>query len=386
MRLTLFFTSGISLQTWYQQGMIDREIALYQRLQQKGIDITFITYGNKSDRDLAHLIPNIKILCNSWNLPQSKYQRWLHLIHASWLLKTDIIKTNQTNGADIALKTAKFWRKPLIARCGYMWSEFTATQKGQDSPEYQRVNNIETEVFNSAKKVIVTTPMMAEDIKQRIPRASPHTVIIPNYVESDRFCPQDNINIAIGYGEATSPSLAIKPDFDLVFVGRIAPQKNITALLEAIVPLDVSLLVIGNGQLKESLQQKFAHLGDRICWQGNISNRELPNYLHRGKVFILPSHYEGHPKALIEAMSCGLSIIAGNSPGIKEIITHGKNGWLCNTDAESIRNGIQELLAQPQLRAKLGRNAHQYAKDNYALDNIVNTELQLLQQVLAAKK
>lgn len=370
MRLTLFFTRGISLQTWYQKGMIDREIALYQRLQQKGIDITFITYGNRSDRDLAHLIPNIKILCNSWGLSQWRYQRWLHLIHAPWLAKTDIIKTNQTNGADIAYKAAKLWRKPLIARCGYMWSEFTATQKGQDSPEYQNVHNIETEVFNAAKKVIVTTPMMAEDIKQRIPRAYPHTVIIPNYVESDRFYPQDNI----------------KPDFDLIFVGRIAPQKNITALLEAIAPLDVSLLVIGNGQLKESLQQKFAYLGDRVHWKGNVSNRELPNYLHRGRVFILPSHYEGHPKALIEAMSCGLPIIAANSPGIKEIITHGENGWLCNTDAESIRNGIKELLAQPQLRAKLGRNAHKYATDNYALDKIVDTELKLLQQVLAAKK
>lgn len=366
MRLTLFFTRGVSLQTWYQQGMIDREIAIYQRLQQKGVEITFITYGNRRDRDLSSLIPNIKILCNQWNLPQSKYQRWLHLIHAPWLVKTDIIKTNQTNGADIALKAAKFWRKPLIARCGYMWSEFVGTQKGQDSSEYHRVHNIETEVFHAAKKVIVTTPMMAEDIKHRIPDAFPHTIIIPNYVESDRFCPLKDI----------------KPDFDLVFVGRIAPQKNITALLEAIAPLNVSLLVIGNGELKESLQQKFAQLGDRVHWQGNVSNGELPNYLHRGRIFILPSHYEGHPKALIEAMSCGLPIIAGSSPGIKEIITHGENGWLCNTDAESIRHAIKELLAQSQLQAKLGDNARQYALDNYALDKIVHTELQLLQQVL----
>lgn len=366
MRLTLFFTRGVSLQIWVQRGMFEREIAIYQRLRQEGIEVGFVTYGDRRDLDLTSRMPGIKILCNRWHLPLSRYQRWLHLLHAPWLWRSDMIKTNQTPGADIALHTARFWRKPLIARCGYMWSEFVANKQGADAQATHHAQAIESQVFSAAQQVIVTTPMMADDIKHRIPAAASRTVVIPNYVETDRFLPLNHAEY----------------DFDLIFIGRLVLQKNVSSLLEAIAPLKARLIIIGSGELQEPLKQKFAHLSDRICWQGNVSNAELPSYLNRACLFILPSYYEGHPKVLIEAMSCGMPVIGAKSPGIQELIQHGENGWLCNTDPESIRTAVEHLLAQPDLRTKLGRNARQFVLENFALDEIVYKERALYKKLL----
>ena len=60
-------------------------------------------------------------------------------------------------------------------------------------------------------------------------------------------------------------------------------------------------------------------------------------------VFILPSYYEGHPKVLLEAMSCGLPCIGTNVRGIREDVEHMKTGYLCETDHNSIADGLFEL-------------------------------------------
>ena len=104
--------------------------------------------------------------------------------------------------------------------------------------------------------------------------------------------------------------------------------------------------------------------------------------MNRSRIFILPSHYEGQPKTLIEAMSCGMPVIGADSPGIREIIDHGINGLLCGTDSESIRTSIQELLDKPDLCETLGNNARQYVLEHFSLDRVFEIEYQLYQEVL----
>jgi rhamnosyl/mannosyltransferase len=63
---------------------------------------------------------------------------------------------------------------------------------------------------------------------------------------------------------------------------------------------------------------------------------------------------------------------------------HGETGWLCGTDAESLRAGIEAVLENPGLAARLGRNARHYVMDHYALDRIVELELSLYREILGA--
>ena len=96
-RLVLFFTRGVSLHTWDKIGMFEREVALYRQLQEYGVQVSFVTYGDAKDLSYANQIPGIRILCNRWRLPTRYYERWVTILHARHLLRADVYKTNLSN-------------------------------------------------------------------------------------------------------------------------------------------------------------------------------------------------------------------------------------------------------------------------------------------------
>lgn len=362
--LVLFFTRGVSLRTWAMMGMLDREVAIYRRLMEHDFQVSFITYGDSSDLKYQEKLAGIRVLCNEEALSPEKYEAELLALHAKALEDCHVIKTNQSNGAEFALDAALMFKKPLVARCGYMWSFNWQREFGYDSPEASHARAVEEKVFSQADKVVVTTEAMRQDIIHRIPRASDRITIIPNYVDTDLFRPYE------GRREPNS----------LIFVGRIAPEKNLEALLEAVSQLPVSLTLIGEGRLRPGLQHRFSDLDGHVTWEGNIPNSQLPEFFNRSEIFILPSLYEGHPKTLIEAMACGLPSIGASSPGIREIIRHLENGYACGTDAQAIRRAIQDLTEDPDLRSLLGRKARELVLEDYSLTRILELETALLQE------
>jgi len=363
--LVLFFTRGVSLRTWHMVGMLDREVAVYRRLLTQGFDVSFVTYGGPGDLEFADRLDGIRILCNDRDLPFGAYEESMLEIHADSLSSARVIKTNQTYGADAAQRAAERFSAGLVARCGYMWSHNAAREYGSDSPKAIQARSTEERVFKAADRVVVTTEVMRSDIAQRIPDAAAKTVVIPNYVDTSTFRPKPG-------GEELNT---------IVFVGRIAPEKNLAALLEAIEPLPVRLILIGEGKLRSELQSCYARLGDRVVWERNVPNSALPEYLNRATAFVLPSFYEGHPKSLAEAMACGVPVVGADSTGIREMIRHGETGLLSGTDASSIRGALKELIADAPLSQRLGKNARAYIEENYSLDRIAEQETSLLREV-----
>ena len=352
----------MSLRAWNDTGMFEREVALYRRLVACGVSVGIITYGGREDIGYGERLPGIQILCNRWGLGFGLYEKCLPFLHAAWLRRCHVIKTNQTNGALAALRASRLWRKPLVARCGYMWSEFRAREEGDDSQAAKSALADETRIFDAAQQIIVTTSAMADDIAKRIKEGSAKTAVIPNYVDT----------------ELMRPLPAGRRDVDLVFVGRMALQKNIEVLLDVMGSLGLTGILIGDGPLRELVRQRCGESGSRLQWFSRIPHNQLPELLARGRLFILPSHYEGHPKALIEAMACGMPVIGADSPGIREVLDHGQTGWLCGTDAGSIRDAVRHLLENPDLCQRLGENARKRAVQKYSLDRIVSAELELL--------
>jgi glycosyltransferase involved in cell wall biosynthesis len=80
-------------------------------------------------------------------------------------------------------------------------------------------------------------------------------------------------------------------------------------------------------------------------------------------------------------MACGVPVLGADSPGIREQIVHGETGWLCGTDPESIRSGIQCLLRDEQLRTRLAKNGRAFIEQNYSLERVAESEYNLLQEV-----
>lgn len=361
-RLVLFFTEGVSLQTWDSVGMFDREVALYKALQAEGVHTTFLTYGGDREQEFKSRLPGFQIMSNSWNLSRGLYKQLVQTFPP----KGDIYKSNQISGADVALRAARRANARFIARCGYLLSEIQVNKFGASSPEAQQARKLEAEVFGGADRVVVTTKAMLDSASKQYGIDMKKGRVIPNYVEIDRFRPKTTSH----YGTTR-----------IGFVGRLAMEKNLPALLQAVATLDVELLLVGHGPLRVELERMAAPETAKITFVGSLPNLKLPSFLNSCDLFILPSLYEGHPKVLLEAMACGLPVIGTRVPGIQELIHDGETGLLCETDAESIQAAVQRTLADPDLRRRLGINARKYAEENFSLQRILGLELTLLAEL-----
>jgi glycosyltransferase involved in cell wall biosynthesis len=372
-RLTLFFTRDVSLQTWDAGGMFDREVALYRCLQEKGIQITFVTFGGRRDLELARRLPGIRVICNRWGWPRSLYILWI-TSSLPWLSgKPQIIKSNQFSGGEIALNAARHLGAKLIVRGGYIFSLNAARQNGENSLEAVVARSVEDLILPCADRVVVTTPAMVDFVRERYKLAATSVVLIPNYALTDVFKP------------IVSKKLILKKP-RLCFIGRLEKEKNLNALLEALRGLDLELDIVGSGSLQKQLENFAGENGVHVNFLGNISHSKLPDVISAADVYIQPSLYEGHPKTIIEAMSCGAVVIAGDSPGIRELISHRQTGFLCPITPEGIHSAILEVLSDPGLCRRIGESARQYAVDNFSLDRVVEMEFNLYQELISNNK
>lgn len=370
MRIAIFFTKNMSLNAWSKIGSLSRELSLYQNLERMGASFTLFTYGGKEDLLFQNNFSSFKICCNKWNLPKVFYELFLPVLHRDSLSACNIIKTNQTNGAQIALRASKIYRKPLIARCGYLWSKNIALQSdGYNSRLLKKVLSIEQKVFTQADRIIVTTSEIKEAIINRFGSLGGKISIVPNGVDTSLFKPNRT---------------EVNKNFTnvLCFVGRLAPEKNLESLIKAVEDVNAELHIIGKGPSASTLKQ-LAIDNPRIKFHGAVANEDLPKFFGHSDIFVFPSLYEGHPKALIEAMASGLPIIASNVLGIKEVIEHEKTGYLCNPDTLSIRTAILSVIENHRLRENLGANARQYAIEKFDINTTAKKEYSIYTELMA---
>ncbi len=366
MKLVLFLSRATPLSRWAKLGVFERETAVYRHLSQQVDGLSIITSGGEEELAFQDQLPGIQILYNRWGLSPNVYSLLAPILHRHALREATIYKTNQLDGAWTAVLAAKLHRKPVIVRAGYLWGNNFTRQQG-DGRKTALIRRLERFSFTQADCVVVTTAAMAEYIKI-YGISDEKTAIIPNYVDTTLFCPLPSIEKVKG---------------QICFVGRLTAVKNLDLLIKAIAPLKgVSLVLIGEGEQRAALEELAKHLDVNVRVLGRLENRQLPAEINQAEIFILPSKFEGHPKALIEAMGCGTAVIGTDVEGINTIINHNETGLLCQPTVEDMRNVIQHLLEDFALGAKLGQNAHQFTLQHYALDNIVRRELELYQAVI----
>jgi len=362
----LFFTAGVSLKTWHDIGMIDREVSIYNKLSKYFKHIYFFTYGDEEDlRFKPYLADNISIIPKKHVSNNILYSFMLPLIHRDILKHIDVVKTNQMWGSWSAVLAKLLYRNKLVVRTGYMLS-INALRSNAKSEIKWILRIVESIAYKFADGVITSSQTNFEYVEKNYRPSGLH-VVIPNYVETDIFKPME------------TP----KKENSICFVGRLSQEKNLYALVEALEGLcPTSLDIIGSGPLLRGLKDFIEHNNINVNFLGNVPNHKLPEILNQHEVFILPSLYENMPKTLLEAMACGMPVIGTNVKGINEVIEHGKNGILCSTDPASIREAIMTLMKDEELRKKLGKNARRTIVRNYGLDKLVRKELELLERVI----
>jgi glycosyltransferase involved in cell wall biosynthesis len=159
----------------------------------------------------------------------------------------------------------------------------------------------------------------------------------------------------------------------VVFVGRIETNKGVQLLVDAGCRLgksfpDLQILLLGrrNQKIVRELTEKVAAAGypNMIALPGQIGQEQLPDFLSRAHVFAAPSDYEGGPGFVyLEAMACGLPVVACNGSGAAEVIQHGVTGYLIPPrDVDLLHDVLARLLADASLRSDIGQRARNFVE------------------------
>jgi glycosyltransferase involved in cell wall biosynthesis len=150
----------------------------------------------------------------------------------------------------------------------------------------------------------------------------------------------------------------------VAFAGRCSEAKGVFDLLEAASALrarhpQLCLELAGDGDL--AAVQRRAHelgIGDKVSLLGWIGGRRKENLFARASIFVLPSHAEGMPVSLLEAMAAGCAVIVSAVGGVPDVIVDGFNGLLVPAgDTRALGEAIERLIADPALAAQMGRAA-----------------------------
>lgn len=149
-------------------------------------------------------------------------------------------------------------------------------------------------------------------------------------------------------------------DIVLLYVGRLAPEKNLGALLQVFRQLrrsglPVKLWLVGDGPLRKALQREA---GDGVAFTGFRHGQDLAERYAAADLFVFPSLTETFGNVLQEAMASGLAVAAFRAPGPADIVVHGVTGLLADAGSpEALAQACTDLVTDRSLRARLGRAA-----------------------------
>ncbi len=166
--------------------------------------------------------------------------------------------------------------------------------------------------YPRADHVIAVSQGVAQDLRRNFGVKQSRLSVIANPVDHDR----------IASLSAVPPALSLQGDL-IVAAGRLVPNKNFGMLIEAFARADLPacLVILGEGPLRGALLAQIEQMGlrDRILLPGFLDNPFA--VLKRAALFALPSNAEGFPNGMVEAMACGLPVVAANCPsGPSEIL------------------------------------------------------------------
>lgn len=160
----------------------------------------------------------------------------------------------------------------------------------------------------------------------------------------------------------------------IAFVGSLIERKGLPVLFQALSlmdGLDWRLLVAGDGEERDRYRRLALDLGigDRARFLGNLPEVEVEAVLRAADVLALPSFMEAMPYVILEAMACGLPVVASNIYGINEMAVDGETACLVPPgDAERLCAGLRDLLTDARLRRRLGENARSRFEKLFTLD------------------
>jgi len=222
-------------------------------------------------------------------------------------------------------------------------------------------------IYRRVQYLIVQSPTIRDDLHAQLRLAG-------RVALSDEL--QNKVRV-VPNGVGVSPDVR-SDGTKVVYVGRLIRNKGVADLIRAMRQLpDAQLLVVGDGPDRgrlESLAQ-----GMSVTFVGQVMPSAVINYLRQARVLVLPSHLgDGLPNVILEAMACGVPVVATRTAGIPDVVRHGETGFLFDPgDIRQMAAYVDRLLTCDGLWKNLGEHSMEVVQ-SYAWDVVVPQIEQLL--------
>src|SRR6202011_764923 len=191
--------------------------------------------------------------------------------------------------------------------------------------------------IESADAVVAVSGAMGDDIRRAYPEVDPARIhVIHNGIDPDEYRPDPGTGVLDRYGiDPTRPAV--------MFVGRITRQKGVIHLLDAarLLDADAQLILCAGApdtpeigaEIRERVAELQRHRGGVFWIEEMLPRAEVVQLLSHATVFACPSIYEPFGLINLEAMACGLPVVATATGGIPEIVVDGETGYLVPFEA-----------------------------------------------------
>lgn len=217
-------------------------------------------------------------------------------------------------------------------------------------------------IVKKADAIIVISNYLAEFAKKFNKKA--RVFIVPNGVDLNKFQnPNDKFQ--------NNPNQKT-----IITVSRLVPKNGVDILIRAMEKVkketpEAICQIVGDGRQRKELEKLTRKLGleNEIQFSGSIPNHEIPKYLAQAAVFVRPSRSEGLGTAFLEAMACGVPVLATPVGGIPDFLKENETGLFCKTEnPEDLAQKIISIFKDENLRSKLIENGLKLVKENYNWD------------------
>jgi glycosyltransferase involved in cell wall biosynthesis len=237
--------------------------------------------------------------------------------------------------------------------------------------------------LQNANAVTTNASILAKKAKAFVDRA---IHVIPNGIDTERFKPLEKNEVLGETLGLVNEKKKEERNFVVGFVGELREKKGIATLLsgyaQLIKTVPASLLIVGEvreGEDKKTFEEfQIANPHLPITVTGHVAHKDLPAYYSLMDVFVHPSLRDGMPNAVLEAMACGVPVIATPVGGVLDVIEDGLNGLFVNVnDVQGLADKMAETLNKPDKRKSIGRSARETVLGQYTLEKELQANLQI---------
>ena len=194
---------------------------------------------------------------------------------------------------------------------------------------------------------------------------------IYNGVDSKRFFPARSLRVRAALGIPDDARM-------LLFIGNLKPAKGCIDLLDAFIDVASSqdalhVVFIGDGAARDTLTQRAARAGlaRRVHLIGKVDHALLPDWFAACDLFCLPSHNEGVPNVVLEAMACGVPVLATRVGGIPEVVPEFAGVLVGAKDKPALTRALTAALARTWDTARIAAHAREFSWDTN-IDRVMN--------------